>query len=276
MLTITALTFKEMLRKRILLIGALLTLAFLALYGIGLHYAGKELIRMGNPLIRFGASSQLLSAGLYFSSFILAFLSIFSAVGTISGEIENGVLHAIVPKPIPRRDIVLGKFLGYGSILAIYAGLLFVAVVTAGRVFLGTPTSFDLAAVGFFVLEPLLLLALTLLGTTLLSTLANGVTMVMLFVVGMVGGLIEQIGVMVKSSSMVSIGIVTSLVMPADSIYRKASAALFADAGSLLPAAQLGPFSSASAPSIWMIVYAGMYLIAALILAVRTFAGRDI
>lgn len=276
MLTIAALTFKEMLRKRILLIGALLTLAFLALYGTGLHYAGKELTRMGNPLIRFGASSQLLSAGLYFSSFILAFLSIFSAVGTISGEIENGVLHAIVPKPIPRRDIVLGKFLGYGSILAIYAGLLFVAVVTAGRVFLGTPTSLELAAVGFFVLEPLLLLALTLLGTTLLSTLANGVTMVMLFVVGMVGGLIEQIGVMVKSSSMVTIGIVTSLVMPADSIYRKASAALFADAGSLLPAAQLGPFSSASAPSIWMVVYVGMYLIAALILAVRTFAGRDI
>ena len=276
MLTIATLTFKEMLRKRILLIGALLTMAFLVLYGVALHYAGKELVRTGNPLIRLAVSSQLLSAGLYFSSFILAFLSIFSAVGTISGEIENGTLQAIVPKPIPRQDIVLGKFLGYGCILAIYAGLLLSAVVIAGRVFLETPASLELRALGLFALEPLLLLALTLLGTTLLSTLANGVTMVMLFVVGMVGGLVEQIGAMVKSSSMVNIGIATSLIMPADSIYRKATATLFGDAGNLLSASQLGPFSAASTPSLWMIVYAVIYLFATLSLAVRAFAKRDI
>ena len=276
MFTIAALTVKEMLRKRILLIGAILTVAFLALYSMGLHYAGRDMARIGNPLIRFALSSQMLSAGLYLSSFILAFLSIFSAIGTISGEIENGALHAIVTKPIPRRDIVLGKFFGYASILDIYASLLFTAVVTAARTFLGAPTSSELSALGLFVLEPLLLLALTMLGTTLLPTMGNGVAMVMLFSVGMVGGLVEQIGVWVKSSSMVTIGIITSLVIPADSIYRKVSSTLFTGADDLLPASQLGPFSSASAPSVWMVVYAGVYLIAALSLAVRTFARRDI
>ncbi len=274
MLTIASLTLREMLRKRILLIIAVLTVAFLVLYSLALRLAARDLVRLDNPLVRFAISSQMLSAGLYLSSFIVAFLAIFSAVGAVSGEAENGTLHAIVPKPLPRRDIVLGKYLGYGAVLAIYAALLFAAVVAAARYFLATPTRSEFPALALFVLEPLLLLALTLYGTTVMSTLANGVTLGTLFVVGLIGGMVEQVGTLVQSQSLVNIGIVTSLIMPADAIYRKAAVVLFGD--SPLSAFKIGPYSPGSTPSVWMVAYAVLYLLAALGLAVRAFDRRDI
>ena len=47
---------------------------------------------------------------------------------------------------------------------------------------------------GLFLLVPLLLLALSLLGSSLLSTMANGITVFMLYIIGTVGGMVEQIG----------------------------------------------------------------------------------
>lgn len=275
MWTIAALTFREVLRKRILLVALLLTAGFLVLFGWALSEIGRGLAQTPDQAYASVFKPQFLSVGLYLSSLIVGFLAIFSAVGAISGEVENGTLNAIVPKPIRRSEILLGKYLGYGTMLVIYAGLVFLAIVTEARVFLQYEPVSVLAGLGLYVLQPLIILAITMLGTSFLPTMANGVTMAMLLAVGIIGGVIEQIGVMIRSVTLENIGIVSSLIIPADAIYRKAVSVLVSSgAGPMILAA--GPFGSASPPSVWMVVYALIYLLGALALAVRVFERRDI
>ena len=175
MLTIARLTFKEVLRKRIFLIVMLLTLAFLILYGLANHYAVAEVNRSGRSMFKLFIYPQILILGLYFSSFIVALLTVFSGVGAVSGDIESGVLHAIVPKPIKRSQLILGKYLGKGLIISIYAAGFLLAITGVDYYLTGYQAANILPALGLYILGPLVLLALSILGSTKLSTLANGV-----------------------------------------------------------------------------------------------------
>jgi hypothetical protein len=98
----------------------------------------------------------------------------------------------------------------------------------------------------------------------------------MLYAVGVVGGMLEQIGHLAQSQVLVNIGIASSLVMPADAIYRKIVYALLSAPGVSFSSLMMGPFGSASEPSVWMLVYTGLYVLFFLSMAMRIFARRDI
>lgn len=275
MLTIAVLTFKEIVRRRILHVTILLAVAFLALYGAGVHYGYKDMASHSGP-VKALLAPMLLSIGLYFGSFIVAFLAVMAAVGAVSGEIESGIIHAVVPRPVRRSEIVAGKFIGYGFMLSIFAALFYVAVLLIVHFNTGLNTPVKLGAVGLFCLQPLILLAVTLFGTTFLSTLANGIAVFMLYAAGVVGGMLEQIGTLANSQVLVNIGIVSSLVMPADSIYRKIVYTLLSAPGMSFSALMMGPFGSGTEPSVWMLGYTGLYILGFLLLAIKIFSGRDI
>lgn len=275
MITIAMLTFKEMVRRRILLVTIVLAVIFLSIYGVGVHYGYRDMASHSGSMKMF-IGPVLLSLGLYFGSFIVAFLAIMAAVGAISGEIENGTMHAIVPRPVRRREIILGKFFGYSLALSIFAALFYVAVLLIVRSNTGMAVPVRVGAIGLFCLQPLILLAVTLFGTTFLSTLANGISVFMLYAVGVVGGMLEQIGAMASSQTLVNIGILSSLTMPADAIYRKIAHTLLSVPGASFSSYMMGPFGSSSEPSAWMLAYTGLYILGFLLLALRTFARRDI
>lgn len=268
-------TFKETVRRRILLVTIVLAVAFLALYGTGVHYGYRDMAAHPGPMKALLAP-MLLSIGLYFGSFIIAFLAVMAAVGAISGEIENGIIHAIVPRPIRRLEIILGKFLGYGLMLSVFAAIFYVAVLLIVHLNTGLTAPIQAGAIGLFCLQPLILLAVTMFGTTFLSTLANGIAAFMLYAVGVVGGMLEQIGHFANSQVLVNIGIVSSLVMPADSIYRKIVYTLLSAPGASFSSLIMGPFGSNTEPSVWMLGYTGLYIMGFLLFAVKTFSGRDI
>lgn len=279
MLTVAGLTLKEAARRRILLVTVVLAVAFLALYGAGVHYGYKDIAGHAGPRsgpLQVLMAPMFLSVGLYFGGFIIAFLAVMGAVGTISGEIENGIMHAIVPRPVRRTEIVLGKFLGHGLMLVIFAAIFYVAVLLIVRNNTGLSAPVKAEAIGLFCLQPVILLALTMYGTTFLSTLANGIAVFMLYAVGVVGGMLEQIGHLAGSQTLVNIGIISSLIMPADAIYRKIVHTLLAVPGLPMSSYMLGPFGSNSEPSAWMLAYTGLYILVFLFLAVRTFSRRDI
>jgi hypothetical protein len=98
----------------------------------------------------------------------------------------------------------------------------------------------------------------------------------MLYAAGVVGGMLEQIGTLANSQVLVNIGIVSSLVMPADSIYRKIVYTLLSAPGMSFSSLMMGPFGSGTEPSVWMLVYTGLYILGFLLLAVKIFSGRDI
>src|SRR4029079_2021195 len=68
--------------------------------------------------------SLLMIAGLYVVHFLTVMLAIFASVDTIAGEITSHTIQTLVPKPVRRWQIVLGKWLGYAAMLILYLGLL--------------------------------------------------------------------------------------------------------------------------------------------------------
>ncbi|KYH32472.1 ABC transporter permease [Neomoorella mulderi] len=284
-------TFREAWRKKVALIAGALTLAFLILYGTGLHFITRDMVNTANPTATAASYYAMMQAvtlfvlGIYLASFLAAGLAVLAAVGSVAGEIENGTLYTLAVRPLSRRDLLLGKFLGLAAMLVTYAALFFLAL--AGLVYWQTGLVIPglVPALGLFILEPLVLLAVTMLGTTRLSTLGNGVLAFALYALAVVGGMIEQIGALVESTAAIYTGVVTSLILPADAVYRRLVATVVdrLPAGNgqdiprfINPQSMLGPFGSQSTPSNWMLVYTLVYIGILLAAAVYIFNRRDV
>jgi len=278
MMTIIKYSIRENLNKKVLTLSLVLAVIYLGLYGTGLHFAARDILRNSmDPIFANIIFAQFLTLGLYFGSFIISLLAILSSVGTISSEIENGVIQAVIVKPISRRNIILGKFLGTGLFLFTYSILFFLVLYLLVSWQTGLEMTGFLPAMFLFALQPVVLLSVAVLGSVILSTLANGVITFTLYSVGMVGGMLEQMGWMLNNTFLQKTGIVTGLIMPVDTLYRKMVHLLVTPSGGALrPFQEMGPFGSFSEPSTIMMVYAAAYVIVLLFGAVSAFDRRDI
>ncbi|AOQ23629.1 hypothetical protein MTAT_12110 [Moorella thermoacetica] len=284
-------TFREAWRKKVAFIAGALTLAFLILYGTGLHFITRDMVNTANPAATADSYYAMMQAvtlfvlGIYLASFLAAGLAVLAAVGSVAGEIENGTLYTLAVRPLSRRDLLLGKFLGLAAMLVLYAAIFFLAL--AGLVYWQTGLVIPGLgpALGLFILEPLVLLAVTMLGTTRLSTLGNGVLAFALYALAVVGGMMEQIGALIENTATVYTGVITSLILPADAVYRRLVATVVdrLPAGNgqdiprlINPQSMLGPFGSQSTPSDWMLLYTLVYIVILLAAAVYVFNRRDV
>jgi ABC-type transport system involved in multi-copper enzyme maturation permease subunit len=272
MLTIAKLTLQEMLRKRIFLVALVLTSLFLVVYGLGIHLVFRESeFSLAMETI---VSTQLLSAGLFMASFIVAFLVIFTAVGTVSSELENGTLQTIIVKPLKRWKIIVGKYIGIGLVIAVYCLLVFAVIMLLNRN-ISIPLANQVKGAGIFCLQGLVLLSLVILGSTLFSTLNNGIIMVVLYGIGMIGGVLEQVGSFTGKEQLINIGIITSLMMPLDALYRKMLFTLFVTSDPGQISLLTGQLTAGNQPSIWMLVYTLFYGAISLWGAAKLFTLKD-
>ena len=126
---IIQLTLKEIMNKRILHLGIIMTLLYLLLYGFAVHYSAKN-IAMSNMEAWFAQQIgyQMLTMGWYISTFLCGALAILTGAGSLASEIESGTILGLASKPVSRRAIVGGKFLAYTIITAVYSAVLLGAV----------------------------------------------------------------------------------------------------------------------------------------------------
>jgi Cu-processing system permease protein len=277
-MTIAGLTAREALSRRLVLAAVLMSAAFLALYGIGLHFAAAELMTESataiDELLRREASVQLLYMGLFTTSFLVAVTAVLAGAGTISSEIDSGVIYGVLSRPVRRGELALGKFFGVGTMLVAYAALFNGAIIALARWQIEAPVVEWPAALALLSFEAVPLLAVALLGSTRLPTLANGIMCLAVYAVGFVGALIEQIGGLIENQTMVNLGILSSLVAPLDAIHRMAVSLLLPQG--LLVQAGGPPGAGAESPSSWMLVYAVGYTVVVVLLAMWSFARRDL
>jgi Cu-processing system permease protein len=272
-LTITWLTFHEARRRRVALAGLIVGLLFLGLFGLGVFLIDRELTDQGMPLLaRQQAHSFLTIAGLYVVHFLTVMLAIFASADTLAGEITSNTIQALVTKPIRRWQIVLGKWLGFATMLAIYLASLGAGVVLVARLVASYTPPNAFQGIALLVLESLVLTALSLLGGSRLSTLTNGVVLFLLYALAFIGAWVEQIGALLQSSNAVRIGILTSLVLPVEALWRRAAYLMQPAIANSIPT----PFAVSSVPSDAMVLYALLYGTAALLLAMRLFGRRDL
>lgn len=269
-----AVTFREAARRKILWTAFLAGAAFLTLFATGMHFQVKDLARFSvPPFIRYQVLSAVLQVGFYAVDLLAVVMSILTSVDTLSGEIASGTIQAIATKPIPRWQILMGKWLGFAAMIGAYVTVMFAGVVATGN-FIGSIVPSHAFRAGLLIfLECLLVLSVTMMCGTWFSTLTNGVIVLGLHGIAFIGGWIEQIGSFASSPRLVTVGIVSSLIMPSEAVWRRAS---FEMQSSFSRSLQFTPFSTASAPSAAMMGYAAAYLLIALIIAIRHFHQRDL
>ncbi|MBK8903601.1 MAG: ABC transporter permease [Anaerolineaceae bacterium] len=269
------LTIRETQRRKVLWVALLLALGFLAIFGVGLSIIFRELARLGAGVddIDFGLGA-LFSAALYMVNFLVIVMALLISVTAVSGEIDSHTIEALVTKPVRRWEVILGKWLGFAAILTVYTLLLVGGVMLLYRWQTGFIVSNVPAGLGLMLMQGLLVLSLTMLGGTRLSTLANGVLAFMMVGIAFIGGWVEQIGSLLQSETAVNIGIVTSLIMPTEILWRQALALLQPRVTSAAFAA--GPFMVLSRPSDLMIGYAVAYTAVLLLLSLLAFSRRDL
>ncbi len=280
--TLAGLTFREAVRRRIALAAFLLGLAFVALFNVGLYFILDEFTRSGpdatgaqQAIVLRSVVNGLGLAGMYAINFLALALGALLAADTLAGEIGSGAIQSIVTKPIARWHVVVGKWLGFALMLAIYLALM------SSGVIIGLWVQADYVLPGLVRGVPLLYLvsvvvmSVTLMCSSRLSALATGGVIFGMYGLGFLGSMVEQIGSVLNNPTAVNIGIFSSLLVPTEAIWRRAafemSSALTQAAGAVSPFTGLG-----SPPSPLMIAYGLAYAAVALVIGIRWFSRRDL
>ena len=149
-LVIAQLTFREALRKKMIWGVVLLSIGFVVVYYWGFtlvrddflgHNPGGATPERGTrPILTLDlVAAILVSLGFYTINFLAGVMTIFAAVGAVSGEVEAGTFQAVVPKPLARWEIIVGKYLGFADMIALYIALMAADVVITSRLVTGLP-----------------------------------------------------------------------------------------------------------------------------------------
>ncbi len=274
-LVIARLTFRESSRRWVLWVAGIFGVIFLVVYALGFNAIHRDALRNAPSQIAVKEIyGFILMAGLYVVNFLTAIMTVLTSVDTLSGEIASGTVHTLVSKPVRRWEIVLGKWLGFAAMMIIYLLLMGGGVMAIVYAISGYIAPHALSGLALMSLAMLLLLSVSFLGGATLSTLANGVMVFGLYGIAFIGGWIEQFGAFLNNQSAVNVGIISSLIMPSEAVWKRAAY----DMQSTLVRTfgGLSPFSSPSAPSQVMILYAVLYAGVMLWLALRRFGKRDL
>ena len=122
---IARLTIAEAARRRILWVLLALTLVSVLLTSWGIERLVSIARERGSASeieIQVGVSQVLILVAFMFS-FVLAMTAAFLGAPSIAADLESGVAHAMLARPIRRADLLVGRWVGLVLIVIAYAAL---------------------------------------------------------------------------------------------------------------------------------------------------------
>lgn len=286
-LTIARITLREASRRKLLLAVAILTLVVAVLSGWAFH----KLLTLpcgtsDNPHpcppyeIRLVAATLLILL-LFMFSFVLALGAAFVAAPSISGDIESGVMLAMLPRPIRRADVVLGKWLGLATLVSVFAGGACAIEFVISDIALSYVPPHPIASIAFVVGEALVVLTLALAASTRLPAMTGGIIVVVLFGLTWMGGIAGAVGASFHTRAIQNIGTVSSLIFPTDGLWRAAiynlePVALIVAGGAAGRESSGNPFFVTNSPPMPYVLWAAAWTAAVLGLAIWSFSSREL
>jgi ABC-2 type transport system permease protein len=274
-LTVARLTWLEARRTRMALAALICAAGFLTAYGLAVFFlfpGGSP--ASARPLFVRQAQLEILTlVGLYVANFLTLAVSVMLPVDSISGEIESGVMETIASKPLSRAAIVLGKWLAFVIMTAVYLLITAGGVVLLVRALTGFMQPHLLQALPLMFLGATTLLTLSIAGGSQFKTVTNGIVVFGFYAIAFIGGWVEEIGFLLGNEPARYIGTAISLVSPVDSMWRLACHEMQPP---LMQQLRMSPFSTAAVPSGAMVVWAVGFVVAALVLALRQFRARPL
>lgn len=289
LLLMTRFTLLEVVRRRLFLAIVILSVLLLGTFALLLHVAIDVILSNNTSnqptqiiVLSMGVLITILASWMVY--LLSSVLTVVLTANMISGEVEAGTFAVIVPKPLRRVEIVLGKWLGYGLIVLAYTAFLFLSFL--GVIYLETGYFPPQVLFALMTLESgmLTLLGLTTVGSAFVPTIVNGVIALVLFVSGPTTSIVQfivQVVAQTQSPTMQNITTVVSLIIPTDVLWHGTSYYLLP---TLNIAALLGissttfntPFTSAVPVQGAFIVWAILYSLVLPLLAVVRFQFRDL
>ena len=281
-LTIAGYGFREAVRRKVFAVVVVLTAVFLALFWLANHYVFTRLSTITPPAgvnvdTRTFAGAFLLGLAMFATLFLGVVLAVFLTLGVVSGDAERGLLQPLVVRPIGRTTLLLSRFLGAAAVCIVYVlavyGIALTIIDVTGH---WTPASkfapgLELAG------GVLIVIALSILGSVVLSSTANGIAVFMLFGAGLTAGLLGTIGHALNSHAIKHASTIAAWVLPFEALYQDGLRLISSDAtgltGFLL---QLGPFGGAYVHGWGIRAWSAGYLCVALALALLAFRRRDL
>ena len=278
-LTIARLTILEASRRKLLLALGILTVVVVVLTSWGF----SRLPTMNNVTsaeVRLAASQLTILMAFMFSG-VLALGSTLVAAPSIASDIESGIALAILPRPIRRSQLLMGKWLGLALLVTLYAagsGLLELLGIWLGTSYL--PPN-PIASIAFVAAEGIILMTLAMLLSTRLAPMTGGVIALVLFFVGWVGGIALAIGNAFDNGTIKGIGNASRLLIPTDGLWH--GAIYYLEPSEVIAAARLAgraragnPFFAEAPLAIWYILWVVVWLAVVIALANWSFAKRDL
>ena len=273
---------REAIRRKVFAVVVVLTVVFLGLFGLANHVVFRHLATITPPSdvnvdTRTFAGAFLLGLGMFATLFLGVVLAIFLTLGVVSGDAERGLLQPLVARPVGRSTLLVARFLGAGAVCVVYVlAVYFAALLITGLTGHWWPhripwPGIELAGAALVVV------ALSLLGSVVLSSTANGIAVFMLFGSGLVAGLLGSIGHALNSHTIKHASTIASWALPFEALYQDGLRMITENTSGLTGfLLQLGPFGGAYVHGwgirLWAVAYAG--IVGAVALA--GFARRDL
>ncbi|HZG36276.1 MAG TPA: ABC transporter permease subunit, partial [Gaiellaceae bacterium] len=221
--------------------------------------------------------ATLFGLAMFATLFLGTVLAVFLTLGAVRGDAERGLLQPLVVRPLGRTTFLVGRFLGAAAVCATYVVLVYVGALLVTRAAGGwTPDRVVVPALELAAAVAILV-ALSLLGSVILSATANGIAVFMLFGAGLVAGLLGQIGEAIDSPTLERVSTRTAWALPFEALYQDGLRRLTEDSrGFTRFAVELGPFGGGQGYGAWLPWWTLVYLCGVLALAAVAFARRDL
>jgi Cu-processing system permease protein len=281
-LIVARFSLRESLRRRVFVVVGLLTVVFLALYGLATWQAfeAADEFQAGSEV---GVDSEtvvgatLAGLAMFAILFLGTILAVFLTLGAVRGDAERGLLQPLLVRPLPRRTLLLGRWLGATAVCAPYVMLVALAAFALTAALGDWWPDRTLTPLLALALGVAIIAALSLAGSIALASTANGIAVFMLFGAGLTAGLLGQIAEAIGSDSLGRIAEIATWALPFEALYQAGLADLTVDTvGFARLAIDLGPFGGAQAGGLDLWVFALAYLAAVGAAAVAAFGRRDL
>jgi ABC-type transport system involved in multi-copper enzyme maturation permease subunit len=275
-LTIALLTLQEAVRRRVLRALVVMTVVLLSLSAWGFYRLDAEFgsLTSGEALI---AAATVLNLVMFGLSLIAALGTAFLAGPTLAGEIESGIVLAVMTRPIRRSSVLVGKWLGlvaFGSGFVTVAGLGQLLIV---RITVGYWPPQPAVGLALLAAQTTVLLTLGLLLSTVISPMASGIVSVGLFGATWIAGVVGIVGEALGNEGVARVGTVSRMLLPTDGLWRGAMHA-FQNPGLLsnFSGFEASPFLSEAPLTVTYLAWSALWVALVLGLAGLAFQRRDL
>jgi ABC-type transport system involved in multi-copper enzyme maturation permease subunit len=279
---IARMTMVEASRRRMLM--ALAVLTFLVVAGVGYGFSRLPDIGGSRPLNHDDLdqiASILTILTFFMFSFVLTFAAVFVAAPAISSDVESGVILSIVPRPIRRSDIVLGRWLGLSLVVVIYTIAATLIELEVVNLVIGYVPPHPFEAVGFLVAEGVVAVTMGLLFSTRLAPMTGGIVATILLLAVWFAGIVGNLGYSFGNDTVAAFGSVSRLIVPTDGMWR--GALFYLQTPQLLAVQALAgrraaanPFFAASAPGLPYLFWTVAWVAGLLGLAILSFRRKEL